>query len=677
MNQRFLRSIAAAALLAGIVPGIQAAAPNTLGYQGRLTQSGVPVNSAVTVTFKLYAVASGGAALWTENQTITPSNGLYSAILGQGVAFPAALFDQPLWLGVTLGSDPEMTPRQQLTSTPYSQQAKAATTATTATTASTATALSATPSTCAAGQYARGISANGNAVGCTAASGSLPSCSTGQVLKYSGSSWSCGTDLDTNSGGTVTSITAGNGLTGGIISTSGTIAVDPNSATLTGTFAKQGGNSFGTTAVLGTTDNQPLDIMVGNSRIMRYDPATRSVVGGHANNRATVNGTGAVIGGGGGMGSTCRDWQAQTDTRDCGNVADGVYNTIGGGYSNQVGHNASTVAGGWFNSATGQESTVGGGWNNRALHAWATVVGGVNNAASGIYSIILGGGNNEASGDHGIASGWCARASHRGSFVWADSMNYLDCHFASTAQNQFSVRATGGVRFVTAINTSSVPTKTFSIDSAGNATAEGTVVGQAGVRGETVDGIAVYGINTSTNWPAVEGWNKGTGDIIRAWAGPSGSQQLRLAANNNGNLWIAGTLTQASDGRLKTDVGPLPGALDKLTRLRGVRYLMKDSGDGTPHIGVIAQELEREYPELVATDEAGIKSVAYANLTAVLIEAVKTLKDENTELKSRLAAVEHSQRDELAALKRSLAELKESLNDGRAPGSPLALQGVR
>lgn len=644
------------------------AAPATMAYQGYLTSSaGTPVNGTVAIAFRLYAAATGGTAIWTETQNVPVANGLYSVVLGAASSLAGLPFDQPYWLGVTIGTDAEMAPRQPLTSAPYAQ---------------TASRLAANGSNCPAGQFAQGVDAQGNAEGCAGFAGggvvavtasaplassggatpnlSLTACTNGQVLKHNGTSWGCA------SAGTVSSITAGNGLTGGTITTAGTIAIDANSSTLTNAFHKQGGNSLGTTAILGTVDSQPLEIMVGNARIMRYDPATRSVVGGHANNRATANGVGAVIGGGGGLGTTCHDWQAQTDTRDCGNVADGVYNTIGGGFSNQVGHNASTVAGGWYNSATGQESTVGGGWNNRALHAWATVIGGVNNAASGIYSVVLGGGNNEATADHGIAAGWCARASHAGSFVWSDSMNYMDCKFASTAQNQFSVRATGGVRFVTAINSSSVPTKTFSIDSAGNATAEGTMVGKNGVRGEIGDYIAVYGINTSANAPAVEGWNMGTGDIIRAWAGPNGAQQLRLAANNNGNLWIGGTLTQASDGRLKTNIMPLDGALERVARLRGVRYTMKE-GDRAPHIGVVAQELEQEYPELVATDAAGMKSVAYANLSAVLIEAVKALKAESAALKARLAAVEQTQRDELASLRAAVA----ALLAGQAPG-PLA-----
>jgi hypothetical protein len=77
--------------------------------------------------------------------------------------------------------------------------------------------------------------------------------------------------------------------------------------------------------------------------------------------------------------------------------------------------------------------------------------------------------------------------------------------------------------------------------------------------------------------------------------------------------------------------------------LRGVSYVMKDDPAQSTKIGVIAQELEQEYPELVATDKDGMKSVAYANLTAVLIEAIKDLKHENSALRSRIELLEKAQ----------------------------------
>jgi len=103
---------------------------------------------------------------------------------------------------------------------------------------------------------------------------------------------------------------------------------------------------------------------------------------------------------------------------------------------------------------------------------------------------------------------------------------------------------------------------------------------------------------------------------------------------------LDGTLTQTSDLRLKTDIQPLKDTLNKVLRLRGVSYVMKADEAQERKIGVIAQELEQEYPELVNTDDKGMKSVAYANLTAVLIETMKGLKAENDDLKARLEKIE-------------------------------------
>jgi hypothetical protein len=293
-----MRHTLIAAAVLSLAQLAHAAAPDTLSYQGRLTQSGAPVNAAVTVTFALYDALSGGTKLWQESQTVTPANGLYSVNLGQVAALPDTLFTQPLYLGVTLNSDPEMTPRQALNAQPYSRQAK---NASRATTADYATALSVTPNLCPSGQAARGITTSGNATACVTvgtgtgtvtsiaggtgltggpitATGTLSlaptyqlpqGCASGQIPKWSGSAWAC--QADANAGGTVTSITAGTGLTGGTITGSGTIAIDPNAAVLTGSYFKQGGNAFGTTAILGTTDQQSVLIRVaggGDSHIV-------------------------------------------------------------------------------------------------------------------------------------------------------------------------------------------------------------------------------------------------------------------------------------------------------------------------------------------------------------------------------------------------------------------------
>ena len=92
--------------------------------------------------------------------------------------------------------------------------------------------------------------------------------------------------------------------------------------------------------------------------------------------------------------------------------------------------------------------------------------------------------------------------------------------------------------------------------------------------------------------------------------------------------------------RFKKDIILLPNVLDKLEQINGVYYNWKveefpeHNFDNTRQIGVIAQELEQVYPELVVTDAKGFKTVDYPKLTAILIEAVKQQQAENEKLKS-------------------------------------------
>ena len=86
--------------------------------------------------------------------------------------------------------------------------------------------------------------------------------------------------------------------------------------------------------------------------------------------------------------------------------------------------------------------------------------------------------------------------------------------------------------------------------------------------------------------------------------------------------------TSSSDLKLKENIKTLPQSLEKVIQLRGIEYNYKDKvkfGEGR-QIGVIAQEVEKVYPELVKTDsKTGFKAVAYDHLVAPLIEAVKFL----------------------------------------------------
>ncbi len=91
----------------------------------------------------------------------------------------------------------------------------------------------------------------------------------------------------------------------------------------------------------------------------------------------------------------------------------------------------------------------------------------------------------------------------------------------------------------------------------------------------------------------------------------------------------------SSDYRLKSNVSTIENALDKVDQMRGVEFDWNDKQDSWEghDIGVIAQEVEKVIPEIVIERDDGYKAVSYHKLTALLIEAVKELKEEIKELK--------------------------------------------
>lgn len=99
-----------------------------------------------------------------------------------------------------------------------------------------------------------------------------------------------------------------------------------------------------------------------------------------------------------------------------------------------------------------------------------------------------------------------------------------------------------------------------------------------------------------------------------------------------GNL-LATSITETSDFRLKEKIAPLKNALAIVSDINGVKYNL--IGSSRREIGVIAQEVERVAPELVETGADGMKSVNYARMTALLIEAVKELQHEVATLKKQ------------------------------------------
>lgn len=112
----------------------------------------------------------------------------------------------------------------------------------------------------------------------------------------------------------------------------------------------------------------------------------------------------------------------------------------------------------------------------------------------------------------------------------------------------------------------------------------------------------------------------------------SGNRTLSMSGNFTGSFTASGDITAYSDENLKYNIETIDGALGKVEGIRGVTWNRKE--DDSRATGVVAQELEAVLPEAVHTDAEGMKSVAYGNITGLLIEAVKELSAQVAELKA-------------------------------------------
>lgn len=106
----------------------------------------------------------------------------------------------------------------------------------------------------------------------------------------------------------------------------------------------------------------------------------------------------------------------------------------------------------------------------------------------------------------------------------------------------------------------------------------------------------------------------------------------------NGNLFATGSVTTASDARLKCDVLKIDGALEKLMNVSGYTYRRTDTEDASRHAGLLAQEVANVLPEVVRVRSDGMLGISYDNFGALLVEAIKDLATEVRELRSLVVA---------------------------------------
>jgi hypothetical protein len=286
------------------------------------------------------------------------------------------------------------------------------------------------------------------------------------------------------------------------------------------------------------------------------------------------------------------------------NIVTGSGGTVGGGVGNQAGDDDG-------NTGTGQYITVGGGFYNTAAGEISTIGGGHLNTAPGGWSTVPGGYSNQAGGNMSLAAGNSAKvrsAAQTGS-------TYGD--YGTFVWADSPAGGNSGVDFVS-----------------------------TGVNQFLVRAGGGVGINTNN---------------------PSG---FTLAVNGTAAKPGGGTWSTFSDARLKRDVRPLEGTLERLLALRGVRFEYIDpealhEPAGT-RIGMLAQEVERVFPDWVSEGPDGYRRLSFSGFEALTVEALRDLrKEKDAEIAALRAALE-AQRGELEALRGAVERIRGDLPNGRS-----------
>jgi hypothetical protein len=390
--------------------------------------------------------------------------------------------------------------------------------------------------------------------------------------------------------------------------------------------------------------------------------------------------------GGGGYNSALADYAT---------VSGGVWNiavfaaTVGGGYKNQAtnslatvaggannnagGGNGATVGGGEGNNAIGDHPVVGGGYQNTASGIQATVGGGYQNDATNNFATVPGGNNNIAGGQYSFAAGQQAQALHQGAFVWADSQN---APFSSTANDQFLIRAHGGVGIgtgspeealsvvggmnVDAGNANNGPVGSGGFNQGGPTNgclsfgtgSSGTGFSGEGIQSKRTSGGTQYDLEFFTGFNKqmviLNNGNVGIGSVNPANLLVVGSASS--PAYCNGTTWVNG-----SDRNSKEHFAAInPGAvLEKVSALPITEWKYKVEANGTEHLGPMAQDFHEAFG-LNGADDKHIATVDEEGVALAAIQGLnEKLNEKDTEIQDLKKSVE-----ELKAMVKQLAANK-------------------
>jgi hypothetical protein len=349
---------------------------------------------------------------------------------------------------------------------------------------------------------------------------------------------------------------------------------------------------------------------------------------------STAMGVGAIA-----SGTGSNAWGTNAHASGVYSMALGFGCTAIGPYSLAIGYNSTaadyySIAMGSGTLASGAYSTSMGN-NTHATGNTSTAMGG-NTYANGEYSTAMGQ-HTIARGSHAVVMG---RFNDTATSTSLFEIGYGTSH--SFRRNALTVMGNGCVGIGKAN-----PTRKLEVflGSTGTPYHFQTSVG--------VEYDGTHFINLLTNSLGETGVLFGNADygsadggvIFRAVSTPTDARTMyfrvggdtRMKVHPNGNAWLQGSLAQASDACLKKDIVHLANVMTPLQQLNGYTYYWKDEdNDKEQQVGVLAQEVQKVFPQLVRQTAEGNLSVNYTGLIPVLIEALKEQQKQIDELKQRL-----------------------------------------
>ena len=485
-NPSHARSITALWLLALVlvVAGrALAVVPSTVSYQGYLTNpDGSPVEVTTDITFRLYNVDAGGVPGWEDTLSVTVDKGLFSVELGAGSPFPLGLFDNPLWLGIDVENDGEMSPRRPFDSVAFAFKADDALTLEGqgaasldqsahvtefdnphAVTAAQTGALSGTALTTHAAEATAHHSryADSEAVDAIKAADGPDSGLDADLLDGNHAMAFAPTGHTHNASyytqGQVDTLLASlrDELQTRIedlekILAKVSVSSDGNQIYVTGANLHLRSGSGATAGVVNGLGNLivgydetrtkascSLGAYYANQTVCENDDGqwwvseksgSHNLVVGSEHNYSSFGGL--VVGSSNTISSefaSVSGGQGNTASGQKASVSGGVFNTAGGvlasvsgGLSNNASGWKASVSGGFNNTARGIDASVSGGFGNIASGLEASVSGGWGNTASGDFASVSGGQNNTASGNHSSVAGGGASISANGNHAYAN-----------------------------------------------------------------------------------------------------------------------------------------------------------------------------------------------------------------------------------------------------------------